>query len=529
MIERLVLRQLVAPAFEFGNSIRNGCSWITARAHLRSAHVSAALILAFSAPMQHASADVKLNGLFTDGAVLQCEKRIPIWGTAGEGEQVTLALRGFKATTVSRNGRWTVYLPPMPAGGPCSLTVSGRNRIHLANVVLGEVYLCCGQSNMEWPLSLSSTAADALQNARDPMLRLYTVPRAISDTPQSAVAGKWQASTPESARGFSAVAYFFGCSLRRSLGRPVGLIESAWSGTTAQSWTSRAALLAHPETAVLVANYAREQEDFQRSLSEYEVAREVARANGETDPLRPSSPTGQGSPALVYNAMIAPLAPMGMRGVVCYQGESNTGSADLYRTLFPAMIESWRDAWSDPNLPVLFVQLAPFLRKSEAPMESAWAELRDAQLEVSQTVPNTGMVVTIDVGDQFDIHPRDKQTVGERLERLARMIVYRQDVEAMGPVVQSMTISADTAVLHFTHIGGGLEVKGNGPLTGFTIAGKNGPYVNASAVIRGDTVVVSAPGIGYPARVRYGWADYPEGNLWNHAGLPASPFQTRRK
>jgi sialate O-acetylesterase len=486
-------------------------------------------MIALSARSQHAGADVKLNGLFTSGAVLQCEKRIPIWGSAADGERVTLAIRGFRAVTVPTNGRWTIYLPPMPPGGPYSLTISGHNRIVLTNIAVGELYLCTGQSNMEWPLSLSSSAAEALLDAHDPMLRLYTVPRAISDAPQTAVAGRWQACTPDAARGFSAVAYHFGRTLRRSLGRPVGLIQSAWSGTTAQAWTSRPALLAHPETAALISSYESDKEDYLRALDEFEVARDVARANGEADPPRPGNPIGQGSPAVVYNAMIAPLAPMGLRGVICYQGESNTGAAELYRALFPAMIESWRDAWGDPSLPVLFVQLAPFLKKTEVPAESAWAELRDAQLEVSQTVANTGMVVTTDVGDELDIHPRDKQTVGERLERVARMLVYKQDIEALGPVFESMTIDSDKAVVHFTHVGGGLEARGNnGVLTGFTVAGPKGQFVNANAIIRGETVVVSAPGVDHPSRVRYGWADYPEGNLWNRAGLPASPFRTDR-
>jgi sialate O-acetylesterase len=486
------------------------------------------LIIPLLAQPSCVHADVKLNGLFTTGAVLQCEKRIPIWGTAADGERVTVAIRDFRASVTAKGGRWTVYLPPMPPGGPYSLTVLGRTRIVLKNIVFGEVYLCVGQSNMEWPVSLSSGAAEALLESRDPMLRLYTVPRAISDTPLTDVSAAWQPSTPESARGFSAVAYYFGRSLRSHLGRPVGLIQSAWSATTAQSWTSRLALTAHTETAPLIAVYERDKEGYVRALDEFMVAREVARANGEADPPSPANPTGQGSPSTVYNAMIAPLAPFALRGIISYQGESNTEDPKLYRTLFPAMIESWRAAFGDPSLPVLFVQLAPFLKRSESPRESAWAELRDAQLEVSQTVASTGMVVTIDVGDEYDIHPRDKQTVGERLERLARVLVYGQNVEASGPVFDSMTVDSNKAILHFTHIGGGLETHDSKALTGFTIAGADGKYLNASAVIQGDTVIVSAPGVDYPVNVRYGWADYPEGNLWNRAGLPASPFRTDR-
>ncbi len=511
----------------------NSAGWQYSIACTSGALFALLALVFYGAP---AGADVVPNGLFTNGAVLQRNRPIPVWGTAAEGERVTVTIRDRRAVTVARGARWRVSLPSMPAGGPYVLSISGRNRLVLANILVGDVYICSGQSNMEWPLALAANATEALAEARDPLLHLYTVPRGVSDTPAKDVAGQWQPCTPDAARGFSAVAFFFGRSLRRTLSVPIGLVQSAWSATPAQAWTSRDALLANPEIAPLVAAYEQEKAAYSTTLNALDAEREKALSDPSglpksgapppALPRAPSSPTNQSSPATLFNAMIVPLATYGIRGVIWYQGESNTGSAYLYRTLFPAMISNWRSVWKQGDFPFLFVQLAPFMSRGDGSQESAWAELRDAQLYTSRTVPNTGMAVITDVGDEYDIHPRDKQTVGERLALLARSLLYKHDIEASGPIYDSMRVEGDRIVLSFQHLGGGLEARGGESLTDFTIAGEDAKFVPATATIRGGSVVVSSLLVIHPVAVRYGWADYPQGNLWNRAGLPASPFRT---
>ncbi|HLJ54646.1 MAG TPA: sialate O-acetylesterase [Chthonomonadaceae bacterium] len=475
------------------------------------------------------------NGLFTSDAVLQRDQPIPVWGSGAEGERVAVTLRDRTVAAIVKGGRWSVRLPPMPAGGPYTLTIRGRNRVTLSRVYVGEVYLCGGQSNMEWPVALAANAVDTVAAARDPLLHLYIVPRGASDTPATDVAGGWQQCAPESVRGFSAVAYAFGASLRKALGVPVGLIQCAWSATPAQAWTSREALLASPELAPIVGAYESDKAEYWRKVE----AIDAARARLEPDanglprsgqpgpgiPREPPSPTNQSSPGTLFNAMVAPLAPYGIRGVIWYQGESDAGAAARYAALFPTLIESWRKLWKQGDFPFLFVQIAPFLSRREEPEDSALAELREAQRLTSLRVPNTGMAVITDAGDETDLHPRDKRTVGERLALLARMLVYGQPIEGSGPVLESAAPSVGEVRLRFSHTGGGLIARGD-RLEGFTIAGEDGKFVPASAAIRGDTIVVSSPEVPHPAGVRYGWADYPEGNLWNRAGLPASPFRT---
>lgn len=388
---------------------------------------------------------------------------------------------------------------------------------------------------MEWPLALAANADRIVAEARDPLFHLCQIPRGVSDIPAKDIAAQWQSCTPATARGFSAVAYTFGRSIRRSLAVPVGLIESAWSATPALSWTSRDALLANPEMAPLVTAYDQDRAAYWQAIDEIDALRERARTdpNGLPKsgsalpgiPKAPPDPTSQHSPSTLYNSMIAPLIPYGIRGVIWYQGESDTGNARRYSTLFPVLIESWRRAWKQGDFPFLFVQLAPFMARQEGPRESSWAELRDAQLVTSRAVPNTGMAVITDAGEEYDLHPRDKQTVGERLAGLALMLIYKQDIEASGPVYEAMQVEGDKIALRFQHLGGGLAMHGEA-LTDFIIAGEDGRFVPASAVIRGEAVVVSSPLVLKPVAVRYGWADYPQGNLWNKAGLPASPFRT---
>jgi sialate O-acetylesterase len=358
------------------------------------------------------------------------------------------------------------------------------------------------------------------------------------------VSAAWQECGPETVATFSAVAYFFGRDLRRALKVPVGLINTSWGGTVAEAWTSRGTLENDSALRPLLANYDRRLEGYVPALKQYQEAVagyiqavEAARHEGKEPPrppTLPASPENQNRPSGLYNGMIAPLQPYGIRGAIWYQGESNASRAAEYQTLFPAMIQDWRRSWGQGDFPFLFVQLAPFMRIEPAPGDSAWAELREAQRLTALTVPRTAMAVITDAGDQFDIHPRNKLPVGERLARAARARVYGERIEDSGPMYESMEVQGDRAVLRFGHTGGGLQgaptpvvgVGRGGELQGFTIAGEDRKFVPAKAMIRGDRVIVSSPEVPRPVAVRYGWANYPTGNLFNRAGLPASPFRT---
>jgi sialate O-acetylesterase len=440
-----------------------------------------------------ARAGVKPNNLFTDGAVLQRGVKVPVWGTARNGEAITVSFQGQELSTTAREGKWRVDLAPLEAGGPWPMTIRGDYTIEIKNVWVGEVWICSGQSNMEWPVRNSADAEATIEGANDPRLRLFTVPRQATDEPRRDVEANWVPTRPETVRGFSAVAYSFGRELRKELKVPVGLINTSFGGTPAEAWTSRPALEA--------------DSDFKDILEH---------------PGR-----NQNRPAGLYNAMIAPLVPYAFQGAIWYQGESNANRAAQYRKLFPAMIKDWRTAWGQGDFPFLFVQLAPFMKIQEEPKDSAWAELREAQSLTLTASPRTGMAVITDLGDERDIHPKQKAPVGARLALAARALAYGQDLVYSGPVFDELKVEGDKAALSFKHLGGGLVAK-DGDLKGFAIAGKDGKFHNARAEIQGDKVVVSSPEVSEPAAVRFGWADYPVVNLYNKEGLPASPFRTDR-
>ena len=484
-----------------------------------------------------ARADVKPVALFTDHAVLQQEAQIPVWGTADPGEEVVVTLGEQKVSTVAGDdGKWMVILAPLSAGGPYEMVIAGKNRIVLADVMIGEVWICSGQSNMQWSVAASANAEQEIASSANPMIRLFTVPRQSKPEPQADVDAAWAVCGPETVPNFSAVGYFFGRYLQKHRNVPVGLINTSYGGTPAEAWTGWDKLTCMPELQPIVDRYRQAQEQYPENLRKYEAAlqayREEARAARERGeqfnkrpPNPPMGPEHPHSPAGLYHAMIAPLVPYAFRGAIWYQGESNAGRAYQYRTLFPAMIESWREVWNEGEFPFLFVQLAPFMKIEPEPMESAWAELREAQLLTMLNCPNTAMAVITDVGDENDIHPKQKQPVGERLGIAARALAYGEKIEYSGPIYDSMEIGDGKVILHFTHVDGGLECRGD-KLTGFTICGEDRKFVNAEAEIVGDTVVVSSPAVPKPVAVRFGWANYPVVNLWNKAGLPASPFRT---
>jgi len=381
---------------------------------------------------------------------------------------------------------------------------------------------------MAWPLSRAANAAEAIAAAGDPQLRLFTVPRAAADVPATDLSGSWQASTPDTAPSFSAVGWFFGRELRRTLKVPVGLINSSVGGTPAESWTAQAALEGDPELREILEQYAQQVKNYdpaaaaarrEQALAKHKQAVARAKVEGKQPPAAPraaTDPRGK-RPSGLYNGMIAPLQPYAIAGAIWYQGEGNAGRAAQYQKLFPAMIRSWRQAWGQGEFPFLFVQIAPHQKMTP--------EIREAQLLTWQKVPHTGMAVTTDVGNETDIHPTQKEPVGTRLALAARAIAYGEKVEYSGPVYRSMKVEGDRAVLSFTHSDGGLVAK-EGELRGFTVAGADGNFVAANALIAGDKVVVSSPSVSKPVTVRYGWASTPDVNLFNRAGLPATPFRT---
>jgi sialate O-acetylesterase len=385
-----------------------------------------------------------------------------------------------------------VRLSPMKAGGPFDMAISGENTIVLKNVMVGEVWICSGQSNMEFALASSWQGKEAVENSADSGLHLFKVAHTASAVPLEETKGAWEECGPATSGSFSAVGYFFGAKLRKDLNVPVGLIKSGWGGTRAEAWTSRAAIM----------------ETF-----------------GYTGILDNYSMPAVNQPAALYQGMINPLMPYAIRGVIWYQGEANAGRAWKYKTLFPAMIKCWRENWGQGDFPFLFVQLAPYMKRSDAPQESTWAELREAQLETSLNVPNTAMAVITDVGEELDIHPKKKAPVGERLASAAEALSYGKKIIYGGPLYKSMKVEGGRAVISFTSIGRGLEAR-DGELTGWTICGADRKFVNAKAEIAGETVVVSSPEVVEPVAVRYGWYNFPVVNLWNKDGFPASPFRT---
>ncbi len=480
---------------------------------------------------------VRPAALFSDGAVLQRQRPVPVWGRGSDGEKVTVRFNGQEKSTIVRDGRWMVRLDPMEAGGPFTLTVSGENTVEVRDVLVGEVWVCSGQSNMQWPMSLSDMPeADAIEKSLDPGMRLFTVPRRAADAPEADVQAAWQPCDPGTVGDFSAVAYFFGRRLRRELDVPVGLISSNYGGTPAEAWTSQPVLRFDPvlrplldRHAQAVLQYPSRVEQWRSAMAAKEQEAEKARQEGREAPKAPARPADPRAsvqrPCGLYNAMISPLIPFAIRGVIWYQGESNAGEAWLYRRLFPAMIRNWRANWGQGDFPFLFVQLAPYTKIRPEPGESRWAELREAQLLTALTVPNTAMAVITDLGDEDDIHPRRKAPVGERLALAALALAYGRSVEYSGPVYRSMEIEGSRVRLTFDHAADGLVVQGDS-LTGFTVAGADGRFVNAEARVEGIQVVVWSPQVPNPVAVRFGWADYPVVNLHNRAGLPASPFRT---
>lgn len=480
---------------------------------------------------------VKIPAIFGEHMVLQQQQPIPVWGTATPGETITVSLAKRQATTVAKpDGSWRVTLDKLPAGGPFTLTVAGEDTITINDVLLGEVWLCSGQSNMQFTLKKANDAEAEIAAADYPTLRMFAVNSNIAYTPQTDVKGKWIVCSPETAAEFTAVGYFFGREILQTQHVPVGLLHVSQGWTPAEAWMSMEMIRANPATAYiadrwekLTADYPTAKPEYDRKMAEWPQAAADAKAAGQPEPPKPVAPADPNflhRAAGYWNGGVAPLIPYGIRGTIWYQGETNDSRAYQYRLLFPNLIRGWRKAWGQGDFPFLFVQVASVLPPDPTPIDSEWAELRESQA-FGLAEPNTGMAVTIDIGDEKDVHPTNKQDVGHRLALLARVKVYGEKIPAYSPQYDRMSVKGGNVTLTFTNTYKGLKSKDQQPLIGFAIAGEDKKFVTAQAKIVGHTVVVWADAVPTPAAVRYAWANNPAGcNLYNSSDLPCAPFRT---
>lgn len=619
-------------------------------------------------------AEIKLPKVFSSNMVIQRDAPVKIWGWAEKREKLAILFHGDTTLVkADKSGKWQVELGSMPAGGPFEMVIQGTNEIVLSNILVGDVWICSGQSNMEWPLSQTNNAEEEISNAKYPRMRLFTAAKKISSVPLDDVESQgWEVCTPQSIPGFSAVAYFFGRKLVDDLDVPIGLIHTSWGGTNVETWTSGSSIEqiegfegiakeveGFDETAMIAKQRAKVesvtgplpaedlgmkdnvpqwasadtdfsswkemeipqlwessglegldgiiwfQKEFDLNQSDllgdaeihlgpiddsditflngieigntvqkynepriYLVDKKILKVGRNVIVVRVEDTGGGGGiygkeeemfvkldnkkislsgtwryeigegnfelgigpnsmPSLLYNAMIHPLIPFTIKGAIWYQGESNADRAYQYRSLFPNMINNWREQWGQGNFPFFFVQLANFMAPSDYPEESAWAELREAQ-SLTLALPNTGMATIIEIGEAGDIHPKNKQDVGRRLALSALKIAYQRDIVYSGPTLKESKIDGNTAVLTFDNLGSGFYIKNKyGYVNGFSIAGNDKIFHWAKVRISGDKIIVTSDAVANPAAVRYGWANNPEDlNLYNLEGLPAVPFRT---
>ena len=563
-----------------------------------SALILAPISLAISLPMSLAAAllmplaaqaDVRLPAIESDNMVVQMGTGAQLYGSASPGEEVDFAYgRRHVSVKTDNFGQWRVRLTKLKSGEKFDLQIKGKNNLTIKNVIVGQVWLCSGQSNMELPLTRTNNHAKEIAEANHPQIRLFKVKRQLATAPAADVEGSWKVCDAKSAADFSAVGYFFGRDLSNDLKSPVGLIESSWGGTPAQVWVSLDGLESDPVTQKRYWTMAKEHlvhlhdisvaydqataewkarvdKAAESALADKPVAESAAEKPTEkpaekaadkspttadtvvvdkaveriedrgvdqrkllTPPAKPSELDFPHAPSMLYNGMIAPFTPFSIAGVIWYQGESNAYGADetmAYRRLFPALIQDWRNRFGEPKLPFLFVQLANYQKREDPNSRSPWAELREAQL-LTLKMPHTGMAVAVDIGDEKDIHPTNKQEVGRRLELIAMAQVYGRKQPFSGPIFNGMSVKNGKAICTFKNTDRGLKTKDGGKPIGFVICGADKKFVVADAVIVGNTVVVSSPTVPQPVAVRYAWAGDPLNNLYNGADLPASPFRS---
>jgi len=494
----------------------------------------------------HIIAAVILPRIFADNMILQRGTNIPIWGWADPGEHINARLGNQSSETITdADGKWKLFFSFLEAGGPFVLTILGKNRIIINNVLIGDVWICSGQSNMEMPVGNVAkwysgvlNYKEEIANANYHQIRLFKEGRIVSEKPQDDCEGIWSQCGPESVENFSAVAYFFGRELYKRLEVPIGVIDASNGGTNIEAWISKEVLLSDADFKHSLDDFKQQMDDYPRLLKIYEQRMtqhqkevEEAKAAGKPapwrEPMPPAGPGDKNTPGGLYNGMIAPLMLCHIAGVIWYQGENNTGNARLYEKLFPALIRNWRQDWGMGDFPFYYVQLAGFNTNQTwwGGGEKNWILLREAQLK-TLSVSNTGMAVASDIGDANDTHMKNKQEVGRRLALLALANTYGKNIVCSGPIYKSMEIKDNRVILLFSFVGSGFISKESLEIKGFTISGADKKFHDATAVIRGDIIEVSSSKVANPVAVRYSWKDYPDANLCNKEGLPASPFRT---
>ncbi|MEI8290962.1 MAG: sialate O-acetylesterase [Verrucomicrobiota bacterium] len=542
-------------------------------------------------------ADVQMPAIFGDHMVLQQSIKLPVWGKADPGEKVTVTVGSRSVSaTAGPDGKWRVELEILNASAePVTMTITGKNRIVFSDVLIGDVWACSGQSNMEYGINSTSRAKKDISKANRPLLRLFIVSKVASfapledikpdANPKNALIGHWQVCTPEILVGhggwpdsFSAAAYYFGAEIQERTGFPVGLIQCPWGGKPIQAFISLEALRKTPDLALYAEQHDKELADspalkaaatagkaeydsqlkawndqygaaFKQAMEDWTKADAAARAAHAPLPPRPKPsvpmptplPDGNAKPDTathLFNGMIHPLIPFGIKGVIWYQGENNAGKPWDYDKLMAALIGDWRARWGLGDFPFLYVQLAAFQTPAKEPVQKdGWPVIRDMQLRTLK-VPNTGMAVAIDIGEANDIHPGDKLDVGHRLALIARHVAYGENIEFSGPIYDGMQVEGGKIRIRFKHVKG-LKIAAHpqifddvppvaapAELPAFAIAGADRKWVSAKAMIDGETVVVSSDLVKEPVAVRYGWAKNPACHLYNGANLPASPFRT---
>ncbi len=486
-------------------------------------------------------AELKLPAMFSDAMVLQRDQPVRVWGWATAGSEVSVQLGVQKRTAkTDGNGRWEVDLGAMAAGGPYSVVVAGDGgRVAIDDVLVGEVWLCSGQSNMAMTVNRAKNSEEEAAAAKYPQIRMFKVNSGHSQEPQTTCSGEWAVCSPDTVGGFSATAYFFGRRLHKELNVPIGLINSSVGGTSVESWTS---LPAQADVAAIQPRLkAWNTEDaafdevkvianYERLLAAWKKKAVAAKTAGKTAPRKPTSPTrprnDRNYPANLFNGKINPLVGYTIKGAIWYQGENSSGRgfSHLYGDQLTTLIKDWRDRWGQGNFPFAWVQLPNFLDSQTQPSQTdGWVLVQEGMLK-TLSQPHTGMAVTIDVGEEKDIHPKDKQTVGHRMAQWALADIYQRDMLAMGPIYRSSQISGNEVMVEFKYADG---LKSNGDIVaGFAIAGADRKFVWADAKIVGEKVVVSNGKVNSPVAVRYAWAANPVFSLYNSAEIPASPFRT---
>lgn len=499
--------------------------------------VIAGTAVVLGAVARAADGALSLPGFFTDHMVLQQGMKVPVWGRGAPGVKVAVAFRGqTQEAVVDARGTWQVTLAPLAVSteGADLVVTQGAESRNVTDVVVGEVWFASGQSNMNFPLKNASGAAAAIAAAALPQVRFFLNKVVLAAEPGTDTVGRWPtwcALTPQNAGEVSAVAFFFARELQKARpGVPVGILQSAYDWTPAEAWTPRGAMLADPDLACIVerwdagmAAFAAWQQDCQKAKTENRAV--PAQPKGSADPNFAHRPAG------LFNGAVHPFIPYAIRGVIWYQGETNDNRGIQYRKLFPALISSWRQAWGQGEIPFLFVQLASVLPppdpvKDPRWFDSEWSEVREAQA-LTLRLPHTGMAVALDLGEEKDVHPKNKFDVGLRLALAARAVAYGEKIPFAGPRFVKLTVAGDKAHLAFDHVASGLATRDGKDPAFFYIAGTDRKFVPAQARLEGDTVVVWSDQVKVPVAVRYAWANNAlAANLCNRAGLPAIPFRT---